>query len=892
MVMAVQLSFPLRLTLTAPAYEMVPILALALLEMGETWQIRTVSHGAIWEWRYRSVRLRLSNATPEDSSSLEISTANEEDHDLVVNTVRRIVDTAGSHDVEISPFPFANANGSAPHAMTAEPTATILLIAPQSSPFRRLATILTEIAESLQTMVLYPDVVQLPGGELRRALQEATVVLGVWESSWGRAIVLQAAAQNIPALALVRERGNAADWHGAVLTYTQPEAPFRAALTAHLRVLLGVDSPAPREKVPLEPAGTRDDERRRIYRRVALNKRVPLEQRFHAAQVLSQSGDKTAAAEAFGSIVVAPYAATLADDALTMLGTLGTAGQPILWQLDAITSEPMRALEIARQLIRAGDPQTALFRLERLSQHEHESIRMSALDVLGDIGGLAAPRFELLSHSAQDPKVRLRAAQWLQAHGEAPDQVQSTLAELAQGKNIAIAEQAVTVVGGIKSVAAHDTLLQIAHKAKTGEARLSTADQLAARGDGTNARAVYLRVAQALPDIGGENFVAPDNLRLQAAARLAAENAPASAQQSGIKVMLGLNRADIARPLLLRLVKRTDPDSLEIRRWAAQQLNELGAAALDEMRSAQQFMEDDDPVIGQYLAEGLLASSQLTLDRRRAALWLANHANLPRAVEVLGDVALSQRVTGSEAVEVTNDLAAFADHWAGAARVLATIAAESPHPAARARALDLLLREYPSELPLSMLLDLAVTGSIGLADRSPVMTQLAALAQPAASRIASRLNDTEIDTDKRWQLFNLFTELPTTAALPVLIQLSAAAPQNPVRYAASHQLITRGEPQAGYTALATLATNDPDDAMRERALYDLANAFPETRPLLEIVMQETPYDNTYHLARQLLTQQTSLVARSNRFFGGITLVWQRWVAALPLGWLDRMVQRR
>jgi hypothetical protein len=890
--MAVKLSFPLHLTLSAPAYEMVPILALALLEMGETWQIRTVAHGAGWEWRYRSTRLRLENAETPNTSTLEISTMSDEDTELTINTVRRIVDTAQSHDVTVSPFPFARSNGAAPHPLTAVPPKTILLIAPQSDPFRRLATMVLEIVEPLQVLVLYPDVVQLPGGELRRALQEATVVLGVWESSWGRAIVLQAAAQNIPALALVRERGNAPDWHGAVLTYTQPEEPFRAALTAHLRVLLGIDTPAPREQVYLEPAGARDEERRQIYRRVAMNRKVPLEQRYHAAQVLSKSGDKQGAAEAFGSIVVAPYAGELADDALTMLGTLGIAGQAVLWHLDALTSEPIRALEIARQLIRAGDPQTALFRLERLSQHEHESIRMSALDVLGEIGGLAAPRFELLSHAAQDPKVRLRAAQWLQVHGEALDQVQSTLSELAQSTNITIAEEAVTVLGGIKGVAAHDTLLQVAHKAKTGEARLSAADQLTFRGDVASARAIYLRVAQAAADINGESFVAADNLRLQAAARLAAENAPPSAQQAGIKVMLGLRRADFARPLLLRLVRRTEADAIEIRRWAAQQLNELGSEALDEMRSAQQLMEDDDPIIGQYLAEGLLASSQLTLDRRRAALWLANHANLPRAVEVLGDVALSPRVTGSEAVEVTNDLAAFAENWAGAARVLATVAGESPHPAARARALDLLLREYPSELPLTMLLDLAVTGSIGLADRSPVMAQLAALAQPAVSRIAARLNDTEIDTDKRWQLFSLFNELPTSAALPVLIQLSAAAPQNPVRYAASHQLITRGEAQAGYTALATLATNDPDDSMRERALYDLAQAFPQTRPLLEIVMQETPYDNTYHLARQLLTQQTSLVARSNRAFSTLAIAWQRWVARLPLGWLDRLAQRR
>jgi hypothetical protein len=460
---------------------------------------------------------------------------------------------------------------------------------------------------------------------------------------------------------------------------------------------------------------------------------------------------------------------------------------------------------------------------------------------------------------------------------------------------VPIAEKAVEILGSMKDKAAHEGLVTVSNGAKSAEARLAAADQLKARGDAPAAREVYLQVAQAAGDISGENFVAADNLRLQAAARLAAEGAPPAAQQAGIRVMLGLRRADIARPLLLRLARRIEsgaPEVLEIRRWAAQQLNELGAEALEEMRSAQQNLEDDDPVIGQYLAEGMLAASQLTLDRRRAALWLANHANLPRAVEVLGDIALSPRVTGSEAVQVTNDLAAFAQNWAGAARILATVASESPHPAARSRALDLLLREYPSELPLSMLLDLAVTGSIGLADRSPVMSQLAALAQPAASRIAARLNDSEIDTDKRWQLFSLFNELPTTAALPVLIQLSAAAPQNPVRYAASQQLIARGETQAGYTALATLATNDPDDALRERALYDLANDFPETRLLLEIVLRETPYDNTYHLARQLLHQQTSLVARTNRAISSLGAAWQRWVASLPLGWIDRLAQRR
>jgi hypothetical protein len=429
--MADTLTFPLTLTLAAPAYELVPILALALLEMGETWQVRTLAQGGTWEWHYQQAQVRLESAAMPKHSTVTLSSGEEGAADMMTLTVRRIIETARSHEVELIP-PASTA--TPPPPVVSDARQSLLFIAPQSTAFRRLATILLEIVEPFGITVLYPDVPTLQGGDLRRALQEANLVIGVWESNWGRMLLLQAQAQQIPALALMRNAEQDNDWRGATVRYVQPEAPFRAALLAHLRTLLGIETPSTRQSVPLEVVGERDEERRRIYRRVALNRRVPQEQRFHAAQVLANAGDRRAAAEAFGSMVITPYAGRLADEALTMLGTLGGAGQSVLWHLDALTSDPLRALEIARQLVRAGDPQTALFRLERLSQHDHESIRMSALDGLSEIGGLATPRFELLTHTAQDPKVRLRAAQWLQAHSESADQVHLTLLELAQGK--------------------------------------------------------------------------------------------------------------------------------------------------------------------------------------------------------------------------------------------------------------------------------------------------------------------------------------------------------------------------------------------------------------------------------------------------------------------------
>ena len=76
------------------------------------------------------------------------------------------------------------------------------------------------------------------------------------------------------------------------------------------------------------------------------------------------------------------------------------------------------------------------------------------------------------------------------------------------------------------------------------------------------------------------------------------------------------------------------------------------------------------------------------------------------------------------------------------------------------------------------------------------------------------------------------------------------------------------------------------DILRESALYELGMGLPRTEPLLLSILERTSDEGSLAIARQLLRSQriTLLSALAER--------WERWVAALPLGWLDRLLTGR
>ncbi|MGH2542163.1 MAG: HEAT repeat domain-containing protein, partial [Ardenticatenaceae bacterium] len=569
---------------------------------------------------------------------------------LVARVVRRL----RRQGIEIAPAP----------SPTTQPTRAALLVIPSGAPYSiLLPTVRTALEQCGYRVEHLAPEAETRVTTLHEALASVDVVLGEWGTLLGRVALYQTWVRGRPAVALSR-RPTIAQWPGRLVSYAQRRDIFLRSLRAALRE---VDAPSPELAGPAPPSPSSTDptaERQRIYREVALDKRAPLEQRYHAARVLSESGDPQGAAPVLGAIVMHPEAGTLAEEALGILGTLGAVALPVLWRLDVLAPTPHRAVEIARQLARAGDTQTALFRLERLAGHGQEMVRLQALDAMADAGQAATEQFETLARQARDPRVRLQAARWLLEQREADDVVRQTLVELAsRTRHADIAHLAVELLARMEDDDARQALRRIAHESRNPEARLAAAEIMTQVGDTTAARAVLLSLAQSADDSTAPaaldmlvhlsdqptedterlmNTAALRSIRRRAAESLSRPHQPEPVQLAAARVFMALERPGLARPVLLRLAQ--SGATTETQRWAAQQLALIGESALDEIRRALELLQD--PVAGQYLAEALLARSRLPQDRRKAAVWLAEHSNLPRGVEVLGDLALSARVSG------------------------------------------------------------------------------------------------------------------------------------------------------------------------------------------------------------------------------------------------------
>ncbi len=935
---------PFSLDISAPLYDVLPVLALALFEADGVWSRQMLSHPTTWQWIEEQalgptiIELHVGQETLSDCI-LRITGPHSEPDERLQHTINQIM--AMLHEYKFK----YELNSIAP------PQGIALFIAPHEAPYTALAPLITQVVEKYDLSFVYPSTENMSSADLLELVQKASLVIGVWETLPGQSALYQSWIGEIPFLVLVREKAVAAKWLNPLIHYSQPVdillMMLEQAVAQRLREPRSPDQEneseddfgkrssnlSPSDQIQLPELNTLDlntlpllpstlpqnkhTHRRLIYREVALNQTLPLEQRLHAARVLSESEDSEVAAQALGSLLMHKEIGELAHHAFMLLGSLGKAAQPVLWYLDAQTAHPLRAIAIARQLARAGDVQTALFRLEQLAQHANEEIRFAALDTMAETGLLAKSHFQELAHYASDSKTRFKAVEWLHEQGSSVENLVMILKDLSWQTNqpdiARMSVEMLTRIGNESMIEA--TILRIAQGSPSLTARLAAAEELHQQGQAEKARSILLQLAQGddhvtagaalnkLVDLSDQAIddaeqvmknAYLEKIRCRAANILSHSDQPRAVQRAATRVFLTLNRPELAVPVLGRLVRSFTATSIstdtEITRWAAQQLVHIGKPALAEIRRS--FAKIDDPVAGQYLAEGLLSLSKQVEDRQQAALWLARHSSLPRAIEVLRDLALSARLSGSMAVKITNDIGNYAVHWAGAARALARLVSDSPHPSVRARALDLLLRDYPSEVPLALLIDLAVTGSIGVADRSPIIEQLGVLARPAATSIATRLVDENIRTERRWQLLQLINELPQTAATQAYLQLSTNAPQNRIRYVAAEQLVARGLHEAGYAALSTIAINEPDRRLREMALYELVQGLPETAELIKSIIERTHYEDTFHLARDLFFgRKRSFLSSMNHWLDRFVMRWDTWVAALPLGWLDGVIKR-
>lgn len=640
-----------------------------------------------------------------------------------------------------------------------------------------------------------------------------------------------------------------------------------------------------------------DEARRVIYRATALDPNATPERRFHAARVLAAYGDRDAAAVALGA--VARSATPLRDEALTMLGTLGPAARVALWALDASEENPERSVAIARQLHASGDTTTARLRLERLARHPDREVRLAALHALADLGAVAHHEFTRLLHAAEDPRMRLEAARWLRLQGLELDMVIETLSELAnRTDHVPVALDALHELRAVKGPKASEALVNLAMNAKLSDMRLAAAQALGKRGETEVAREALLAIAEGQDEHAatsatealmafGESVpsdterlmlgAALNSVRRRAAAQLIGPEQPETVQQQAARVLLVLGRPEQALPALSRLALSAENGN--IRRWAAEQLANLGASAVPSMMEVLEATEDR--AIGLRIAQAILRVETDPLTRRKVAAWLAAHDSGPQAAQVLVELALEPNLGEGDAHAALNDLIRLSATHPAAVRGVSQLVREASPVSVRRDALDFLLRNHVEELPLSTLVDLAVREQ-SPADLVPLLRHLPEVATPVAQRVIEETLRRGTSPARRWRLLNLLAVLPQHVAVSALRQLAARAPDASMREVAAERLLAAGAAEAALPALASLAQSAAHPEVRRRAMYRLQQA--GSVELLRAVAAQSPYADARELATHLLRElgaDAPGLSWRERF--------EQWVARLPLGWLDRLL---
>lgn len=785
-----------------------------------------------------------------------------------------------------------------PTILERDVAAAIMVIADLSTDCGRLAAEVAAARERL-LMPVAPQGTAVPARWKRQ-----TLVYGEDQTEF-----LNALAERLASGAPTDNTPGVADWaartdDGAELIASEAgdSAGLGGASVASTEAIpTVVFSERPPEPPPLTvlAAAPPDEARRAIYRTTALDPRATPERRFHAARVLAAYGDRETAAAALGD--VARAATPLRDEALNLLGTLGEAARVALWALDAGEENPERSVAIARQLHKVGDTTTARLRLERLARHPDREVRLSALHALADLGAQAHREFAKLLHQAEDPRMQLEAARWLRLHHLELPQVVETLTTLAnQPDNVPLAIDALHELTAIRTPEAFESLVTLAHQARLSDMRLAAAQALSRRGDAEAARAALLAIATGQDEDAASSateallaFVQPTpsdterlmlgaalfSVRRRAAAHLASPDQPEEVQQQAARALLALDRADQAVPTLTRLARTARDEA--IRRWAVEQLAGLGSSAVAAMLEV--LDSTDDRTIGLRLAEAILRVPPEPAIRRRIAGWLVAHESAIQAAEVLAGAGLDPNIPEREAHAALTDLARLAATQPSAVRAVGHLARQAPIASVRRRALEFLLRHHIEELPLGTLVDLAVREQ-SPADLAPLLNYLPTVASPVAQRIVEETLHRETPPVRRWRLLNLLTILPRHVSVNALRQIATRAPEASFREVAAERLLAADQPEAGLAALASLGQSAASPEVRRRAIYRLQQA--RAVDLLHAVAAQSHYADARDLSAQLLRELG--VPRNDL---GWAERWKRWVARLPLDWLDRWLAR-
>ncbi len=204
--------FPLSLAISAPLYEVLPILALALFEADNIWHRRTLAHSTTWQWELPEVPepaiIQLAIGDEPTKSLIRINGPTSKPSEALQKVFKQIMNMLREYEFD---FKFVSIN---------EAQKLALFIAPHEAPYLALAPLIATVVEKYGLDFQHPAADAMAPSNLQHIVQEAGLVIGVWDTLPGQSALYHAWREQRPLLALVRQKATAAKWLSPLIHYT------------------------------------------------------------------------------------------------------------------------------------------------------------------------------------------------------------------------------------------------------------------------------------------------------------------------------------------------------------------------------------------------------------------------------------------------------------------------------------------------------------------------------------------------------------------------------------------------------------------------------------------------------------------------------------------------
>ena len=203
---------PLSLDISAPLYDVLPVLALALFEADGIWDRRMLAHPTTWQWVQEQVpnpiiiELRIGQE-PTDCV-LHITGPLPEPDELLRYVITHMMTMFHEYKFKYKLLSLK------------EPKKIALFIAPHDVPYVALAPLMAQVVKKYGLHFLHPEAGAMELEQLPHLVQDASLVIGVWETLSGQNALYQSWMRQQPLLVLVRQKAIAVKWLNPLIDYS------------------------------------------------------------------------------------------------------------------------------------------------------------------------------------------------------------------------------------------------------------------------------------------------------------------------------------------------------------------------------------------------------------------------------------------------------------------------------------------------------------------------------------------------------------------------------------------------------------------------------------------------------------------------------------------------